>query len=196
MVGVELTDPVDVSLVVPLSEDVTVFVAVDVLLEVEVNVPVEEIRGVCVKGVLVAVKVGFRVGDVVAVPVPVLVNPRLVLTVGLEVVVLDWIALRVKEEDPVDVFVPGIVLVDVRVTSCVDVPFADRVIVELPVPVLDAAADCVKLGDALVVFEDCLDQDRVGEEEDVFDTRLDADAVLEAVLVLLMVVDPVEVCVP
>jgi len=75
----------------------------------------------------------------------------------------------------------------------VDVPRADRVIVELPVPVLDAAAECVKLGDALVVFEDCLDHDRVGEEEDVFDTMLDADDVLEAVLVLLLVVDPVEV---
>jgi len=116
-VGVELTDAVEVSLLVPLSVDVTVFVAVDVLLEVEVKVPVTEIRGVRVKGVLVEVKVGFRLGDMLAVAVPVLVNPRLLLRVGLEVVVLDCIAVRVKEEDPVDVRVPAIVLVDVRVTS-------------------------------------------------------------------------------
>jgi hypothetical protein len=88
-VGVELTDPVEVSLFVPITEDVTVFVAVDVLLEVEVKVPVTEIRGVRVKGVRVEVNEGFRLGDVVAVPVPVLVNARLLLSVGLEVVVLD-----------------------------------------------------------------------------------------------------------
>ena len=77
-----------------------------------------------------------------------------------------------------------------------DVPFGDLVIVDDPVPVLDAAAECVKLGDALVVLEDCLVKVNVGEEEDVFETRLDAEDVLEAVVVLVAVVDPVEVRVP
>ncbi len=116
-VGVELADPVEVSLFVPLSEDVTVFVDVEVLVDVDVNVPVAEIRELRVKGVFVEVKVGFRVGDVVAVPVPVFVNARLLLRVGVAVGVLDWRADRVNEEDAVDVFVGGIVLVDVRVTS-------------------------------------------------------------------------------
>lgn len=101
----------------PLSEEVTVFVDVEVLVDVDVNVPVAEIREVRVKGVFVEVKVGFRVGDVVAVPVPVFVNARLLLRVGVAVGVLDWRADRVTEDDAVDVFVGGIVLVDVRVTS-------------------------------------------------------------------------------
>ena len=113
------------------------------------------------------------------------------LTVGVPVDVLDGGEERVREGEPVDVFVPPIDFVEDRVTGIVIDPLDVFVEQGDAVLVFEAAAEKLMLGDAELDLDPRGVTECVGEEEEVFEDVPEGEDVFVEVNVFVEVDVPV-----
>ena len=115
------------------------------------------------------------------------------VTVGVPVDVLDGGEERVRDGEPVVVFVPPMDFVADRVTGILIDPLDVFVVQGEAVDVFDLAVEKLMLGDAELDFDPRVVTESVGEEEDVFEDVPEGEDVFVEVIVFVEVDVPVVV---